>query len=218
MREDDNNLEIIRRVNRELSDVRKEQRSIRLWIGLLLGANLLLIGGSLWVLGLGIKQLAPQETATGQPISAAEDNSAGLAGDVPDDTDKTDYSGEYSLQIDETEEVGGEAASAANGQPTAVKAVGVAVRLARGEMAPVVPAGITTREGMTLRSLARRYYGSEVFWVCIYDRNMEVLSSSDTLPPGIRLELPRPADYGIDATDPISLQRACKMAKSLAEQ
>ena len=76
---------------------------------------------------------------------------------------------------------------------------------------------------MTLRSLARRYYGREVFWIYIYDRNMGVLSSLDTssfdaLPSGIELKLPRPVDYGIDATEPISLQRACDLAKSLAKQ
>ena len=43
-------------------------------------------------------------------------------------------------------------------------------------------------------------------------------SSSDALPSGIELELPRPVDYGIDATEPISLQRACDLAKSLAKQ
>ena len=69
---------------------------------------------------------------------------------------------------------------------------------------------------MTLRSLARRYYGREVFWIYIYDRNMGVLSSLDT--SGIELKLPRPVDYGIDATEPISLQRACDLAKSLAKQ
>lgn len=54
-------------------------------------------------------------------------------------------------------------------------------------------------------------------------RNIRVLSSLDTssfdaLPSGIQLELPCPADYGIDATEPISLQRACNLAKSLAKQ
>lgn len=67
-----------------------------------------------------------------------------------------------------------------------------------------------------LRNLARRYYGSEVFWVCIYDHNNRLLSSPDVLPLGIRLFLPRPADYGIDATDPSSLRRARALAKNLA--
>lgn len=78
------------------------------------------------------------------------------------------------------------------------------------------PDYVLTQCGMTLRNLARRYYGSEVFWVCIYDHNNRLLSSPDVLPLGIRLFLPRPADYGIDATDPSSLRRARALAKNLA--
>lgn len=78
------------------------------------------------------------------------------------------------------------------------------------------PDYVLTECGMTLRNLARRYYGSEVFWVCIYDHNNRLLSSPDVLPLGIRLFLPRPADYGIDAADPSSLRRARALAKNLA--
>lgn len=78
------------------------------------------------------------------------------------------------------------------------------------------PEFVRTTSGMSLRNLARRYYGSEVFWVCIYDHNSQVLRSPDVLPLGIRLALPRPADYGIDADDPASLRRARALAKNLA--
>lgn len=105
----------------------------------------------------------------------------------------------------------------------ATRTVKKAAQPRRTKTVAAIPTSIITRPGMTLRSLARRYYGREVFWIYIYDRNMGVLSSLDTssldaLPSGIQLELPRPADYGIDATEPISLQRACDLAKSLAKQ
>ena len=229
MREENNNPDIIRRVNRELSDVRKEQRLIRLWGSVLLGANLVLLGGSIWVLGLGIKRLEPQEAATGYPpitIPAGADKNAGGVVDVPDDTDVVDNTGTTGTPGGDVPPVGyAPQTGSAPSSVTADAAVGpVTTRPAPSRptaaraAATAVPSHVTTHEGMTLRSLARRYYGSEVFWVCIYDRNLAVLSSTDTLPPGIRLELPRPADYGIDATDPTSLQRACKLAKSLAEQ
>lgn len=78
------------------------------------------------------------------------------------------------------------------------------------------PDYVQIRNGMTLRNLALRYYGSEVFWVCIYDHNSRVLHSPDVLPRGMHLALPRPSDYGIDANDPASLRRARALAKNLA--
>ena len=108
-------------------------------------------------------------------------------------------------------------------RPSVARTVKKVMQPRRKKKATVIPASIITRPRMTLRSLARLYYGREVFWVYIYDRNIRVLSSLDTssfdaLPSGIQLELPCPADYGIDATEPISLQRACNLAKSLAKQ
>ena len=90
--------------------------------------------------------------------------------------------------------------------PTAARTVKKVVQPRRKKTATVIPASIITRPG-----------------IYIYDRNRRVLSSldtssSDALPSGIELELPRPADYGIDATEPISLQRACNLAKSLSKQ
>ncbi|MCS2894312.1 hypothetical protein [Parabacteroides faecis] len=62
MGEEDRNPEIIRRVDEQLSNVRKEQRVMRLWGGVILGANLLLLGGFLWMLSQGAKQPVPAET------------------------------------------------------------------------------------------------------------------------------------------------------------
>lgn len=254
MGEEDRNPDIIRKVNRELSNVRKEQRIIRLWGGVLLMANLVLLGGSLWVLGLRMKQPVPVETAFEYPVPATpvtpaeEENIAGIADNVSeemsnldnmDGTEEMDETNETS-NMDSMEEAPLETESSLPPVPVPVAVSPVTTRPVttrpvvartakttgrprRNKKVATIPAQIITRPGMTLRSLARRYYGSEVFWVYLYDRNMRVLSSLDSSSPdillsGIQLELPRPADYGIDATEPLSLQRACQQAKSLEKQ
>lgn len=143
-------------------------------------------------------------------------------------TDETEDMEDFSLQTESPSpavpiEVPPATTRPATIRPTIAKSAQKAVPSRRKKPSTVIPAYIVTRPGMTLRSLAWHYFGSEVFWIYIYDRNIRVLSSLDTssfdaLPSGIELELPRPADYGIDATEPISLQRACKRAKSLEKQ
>lgn len=297
MGEEDRNPEIIRRVDEQLSNVRKEQRVMRLWGGVILGANLLLLCGFLWMLSQGAKQPVPVETGFQFPTPATpaeEDSCVWVADIVPNDrsnidsvsnsdstdnvnnTENTDnvdnedrvddadmHADTATDNMDETVETNGtndkdyaedteetkdtkNADDADNTEesslppvavavapattrrpvtvrPPAARTVRKAVQPRRKKTVASIPAYIITRPGMTLRSLARLYYGSQVFWVYIYDRNTRVLSSLDTssfdaLPTGIQLELPRPADYGMDATEPISLQRACNRAKSLAKQ
>lgn len=291
MGEEDRNPEIIRRVDEQLSNVRKEQRVMRLWGGVILGANLLLLCGFLWMLSQGAKQPVPAETDFQFPTPAtpAEEDSCVWIADIvlndrsntdnvsnTDNTDNVDNTEnvdnadrvddtdmhddiatdnmdeavetndkDYAENIEETKDtqnaddadnteesslppVAVAVAPATTRRPVTVRppaarTVRKAVQPRRQKTVASIPAYIITRPGMTLRSLARLYYGSQVFWVYIYDRNTRVLSSLDTssfdaLPTGIQLELPRPADYGMDATEPISLQRACNRAKSLAKQ
>lgn len=293
MGEEDRNPEIIRRVDEQLSNVWKEQRVMRLWGGVILGANLLLLGGFLWMLSQGAKQPVPVETGFQFPTPATpaeEDSSIWVADIVPNDRGNTDNVSniDNTDNVDDTENVDDvdnadrvddmdmHDDTAANNmdeavetndkdyaedaedtknvddadnteesplppvpvvvavapattrrpvtvRPPAARTVRKVVQPRRQKTVASIPAYIITRPGMTLRSLARLYYGSQVFWVYIYDRNTRVLSSLDTssfdaLPTGIRLELPRSADYGMDATEPISLQRACNRAKSLAKQ
>lgn len=290
MGEEDRNPEMIRRVDEQLSNVRKEQRVMRLWGGVILGSNLLLLGGFLWMLSQGAKQPVPVETGFQFPTPATpaeEDSSVWVADIVPNDRSNTDnvsntdntenvdntdrvddtdmHDDTAADNMDETDETNGtndkdyaenteETEDTKNVddadnteesplppvpvvvavapattrrpvtvRPPAARTVRKVVQPRRQKTVASIPAYIITRPGMTLRSLARLYYGSQVFWVYIYDRNTRVLSSLDTssfdaLPTGIRLELPRSADYGMDATEPISLQRACNRAKSLAKQ
>lgn len=256
MGDEENNPDIIRKVNKELSEIRKERQRIRRWGIILLFASLLLLIGILCMWEMEITGSAREETAFEYPMPAMpaeKDSSIWITDKISDDvsntdnadnTDETDNiyadtaadSADYSA--DNTEEWPLQTESPSPSapvvvspvitrpvtiRPTAARTVKKVVQPRRKKTATVIPASIITRPGMTLRSLARLYYGREVFWVYIYDRNRRVLSSldtssSETLPSGIELELPRPADYGIDATEPISLQRACNQAKSLSKQ
>lgn len=258
MGEKESNPEVIRRVIKELSNVRKEQRTMKLWGGVLLSGNLLLLAGFLWVSEQEVKQPAPVETTFQYPPAAmpadedssvwitdsvdavdattdnntttdADTDTADITDNVNDTGDNTGNTDVYPLESPATPVPAAapspvpETPYNAPRQISAARTTHRTVRPRRKKKITVIPSSIITRPGMTLRSLARRYYGSEVFWIYIYDRNTRVMSSLETssldaLPSGIRLELPRPADYGIDATEPISLQRACKQAKSLAKQ
>ena len=240
MGEEDRNSENIRKESKELGDIRKEQQRIKLWGGVLLGANLLLLAGFLWVSSRNqeTKQPVPAETDFQYPPPvppAEEDTSIWVAEEISDemsnadttdeteDTNNADNTEESQLQTESMPPPAHVAVSPETIRPSVARTVKKIMQPRRKKKATVIPASIITRPGMTLRLLARLYYGREVFWVYIYDRNIRVLSSLDTssfdaLPSGIQLELPCPADYGIDATEPISLQRACNLAKSLAKQ
>ena len=168
-------------IDKEMTKVRKQQRGLILMVCVLLGTNLLLLGGAIWVLTVP-KTEVPAIAAT--PVE-----------NTPEAEEETAVFTRETLIM-----------------PAAPAPIEPQVQEKNGSP---IPDYILTEKGMTLRSLARRYYGNEVFWVCIYDRNMEILSSPNILPLGIRLKLPRPADYGIDAGDPSSLQRARKLGQSL---
>lgn len=50
----------------------------------------------------------------------------------------------------------------------------------------------TTREGDTLRSVAKTLYGDPLRWNALFDANRDKITSEDgTLPPGIVLKVPR---------------------------
>lgn len=237
MGEEDSNPDIIRKVNKELSEIRKERQIIRRWGIILLFASLLLLIGFLYMWEMEITQSAPVETAFEYPMPAMpaeEDSSIWITDKISDDVSNTDNA----VNTEDAEELPLQTESPSPSapvvvspvitrpvtiHPSAARTVKKVVQPRRKKAVAAIPPYIITRPGMTLRSLARLYYGREVFWVYIYERNKRVLSSldtslSDALPSGIELELPRPTDYGIDATEPISLQRACNLAKSLAKQ
>lgn len=189
-------------IDKEMNKVRKQQRGLIVLVCVLLGVNLLLFGGAMWIL-LSSRQVLPAAEVAVVRHEQVESQK-------PVETESDDL-------LVAAAERAAELAVVRDREEHRMKQVdAVAARQNKEESR--IPGYVITERGMTLRSLARRYYGSNVFWVCIYDRNMEVLSSPDALPLGIRLFLPRPADYGIDANDPSSLQRARKLGQSLLKQ
>lgn len=222
-------------IDREMKKIRQQQRGMTLLICALLGVNMLMFGAGLWIMArshtvgsagetaAGTEQriaappaaapppAAPQETVDVlADLPAAEEEAVAEPAEAPAETSAT--------RIDRSHEVICHSLDKMRQEAEQQQQVVDAAAVRRDAADSGHPEFVVTQEGMTLRSLARRYYGSEVFWVCIYDRNSQALRSPDVLPLGVRLYLPRPADYGIDASDPSSLRRARALAKSLVGQ
>lgn len=73
---------------------------------------------------------------------------------------------------------------------------------------------IKLEKGETLRRLAEDHFGHREFWVYIYLENKECIPNPNTIPYGIELLLPNPADYDMNPNDPQSIARA----KSLGDE
>lgn len=74
---------------------------------------------------------------------------------------------------------------------------------------------VTVTQGMTLRNLARKYYGNSLFWPYIYEENKDRIQNVHLLPIGTRLVIPPKEKYGIDPEDPESVARARKKAAEI---
>ena len=99
MGEEDRNSENIRKESKELSYIRKEQQRIKLWGGVLLGANLLLLAGFLWVSSWNqeTKQPVPEETDFQYPPPvppAEEDTCFWVAEEISDEVSNADTTDE----------------------------------------------------------------------------------------------------------------------------
>ncbi len=64
------------------------------------------------------------------------------------------------------------------------------------------------RRGESLTQIAQRYYGDSSFWPYVYEVNRHQLSSPDKLQAGMKLYLPDPKYYDIDAKSQKSLSKA----------
>ena len=77
---------------------------------------------------------------------------------------------------------------------------------AKAADAKVVTDVITQTEVLT--TLAEKYYGSQWFWVYIYEENKSIISNPNNVKPGTRVVIPPAEKYGIDVNDPASLKKA----------
>lgn len=80
------------------------------------------------------------------------------------------------------------------------------VQTAKAADAKVVTDVITQTEVLT--TLAEKYYGSQWFWVYIYEENKSIISNPNNVKPGTRVVIPPAEKYGIDVHNPASLKKA----------
>jgi nucleoid DNA-binding protein len=67
------------------------------------------------------------------------------------------------------------------------------------------------RKGERLNTIALREYGHKAFWVYIYDENRKMIGNPDLVEPGMVINIPPAAKYGIDKNDQASVNRALEL-------
>lgn len=69
----------------------------------------------------------------------------------------------------------------------------------------------TIVSGQTLRLISLKHYGHRSFWPYILQENKDVIKNPNSIPLGTKIVIPAPAKYGIDAKDPIAIEKAKKL-------
>lgn len=78
--------------------------------------------------------------------------------------------------------------------------------------AQAAPVKDTVKAGYLLNDMARKHYGSKVFWVYIYEENKSKIKNPNRVNAGTVLTIPAPEKYGINASDPASVAAANRKA------
>lgn len=68
----------------------------------------------------------------------------------------------------------------------------------------------TIKPGTNLYRMSRKHYGSDKFWVYIYEENKAKYPNPNTIPVGAVLRIPQLEKYGAKAADPASIAAAKK--------
>lgn len=63
-----------------------------------------------------------------------------------------------------------------------------------------------------LTTMARHYYGDHNFWVYIYEENKDKIDNPNVITPGTEVVIPQPSKYGIDASNPESVEKAKRLS------
>ena len=66
----------------------------------------------------------------------------------------------------------------------------------------------TVKANRFLTTMARQHYGNLNFWVYIYEENQAIMGHPNKIKPGTMVKIPPAEKYGIDANDPVSVQKA----------
>jgi nucleoid DNA-binding protein len=71
---------------------------------------------------------------------------------------------------------------------------------------------------INLVDLAKENYGNAAFWVYIYDKNQDKLTSPINIPKGIKLTIPDLSEYNIDIRDSMEIIRANIRSESILQK
>jgi Bacterial nucleoid DNA-binding protein len=66
----------------------------------------------------------------------------------------------------------------------------------------------TIKQGSRLTLLSLKYYGHKVFWVYIYEHNKGIIQNPNSISIGTEIVIPDASLYGIDVTNPESVEKA----------
>lgn len=70
------------------------------------------------------------------------------------------------------------------------------------------PVTVVLNQGERLTLIAEKHFGNKAFWPYIFDANSDKLKSPNQVQAGMKLYLPDPAHYGIDAKSAESIRKA----------
>ena len=76
----------------------------------------------------------------------------------------------------------------------------------------------TIAPGRFLASMARKHYGSYVFWVYIYEENRDKITNPDNVAVGTVVVIPDASKYDIDASSVESIKKAKAKASEIASK
>ena len=71
----------------------------------------------------------------------------------------------------------------------------------------------TVRRGERLNTIALREFGHKAFWVYIYQENRNKISNPDLIEPGMVINIPPAAKYGINKNNPESVRKALELER-----
>ena len=77
---------------------------------------------------------------------------------------------------------------------------------------------VSIQNGITLQSLAGRYYGNEVFWIYLYEVNKDKIPNVHQIKSGTRIVIPNPVVYKFDIVSESAIQLAKRKGDALLNE
>lgn len=172
----------------------------RRWLWTLLG--LVAAAALAWLLMWGLNRQSvekhDQEIVMADTIVGEDDDTTGTQ------LATTKAKPEKEVKAEPKQEPKAEPKSEPKQEPKAEEKPTQANQIAQGERTDV----ITSQEVLT--TMAQKYYGSQWFWVYIYEENKNrgIINDPNNIRPGTRVVIPPAEKYGINPKDKASLKKA----------